>query len=518
MKHFPLCPAVGLALFLAGCTVGPRYTPPQSNLAPEYSSAPTDQAGRTTQIVAGPEATARWWFVFGDPELNSLIARAARNNLDLQEALSRVRLARAERAGLTSRLWPEVDASAGYDRGHGSENVVLPFGSASTGAGGASSKGVSAETTGSDPSQSGGGAAAGQPLSPFGQGGLPGVTTNLYQVGFDASWEIDIFGGTRRALEAAGAGVAAAEEARRAALASLLAEVATTYVELRTDQHRLQITREHLAAQKEELAIIEAKFKTGFATDLEVAQQNAQLAATQATLPPLETIERTSAHALAFLLAEPPAALTAELDLPKALPPLPAAVPVGMPSDLLRRRPDIRRAERELDQATAQVGVAAAELLPKFDLTGAFGLDSSDLRHLPEWSSHYYSISPGIRWPILDWGRIRANVHVQTERQQQAFLEYQKTVAQALRDVEDALVQYGNEQSRRTALAAATDASRRARELAGQRFEHGVSDLLATLDAQRTLLQAEDALAQSDGALRRDLISLYKALGGGWEE
>jgi outer membrane protein TolC len=196
---------------------------------------------------------------------------------------------------------------------------------------------------------------------------------------------------------------------------------------------------------------------------------------------------------------------------------MPPEVPVGVPSDLLRRRPDIRQAERNLAAANAQVGVALAQLFPQFSLTGSLGLDSSDLKHLPQWGSRYYSISPGVRWPILDWTRLHAAIRVENEEQQQALLAYESAVAQALRDVEDALVQYGAEHARRAALARAAEEALRAREVAGQIYAQGLADQIATLQAERDLLQAEDSLAQSEAGLRMDLVGLYKALGGGWE-
>ena len=509
------------ALYLGGCTSAPRYRAPETPLPEKFSGEPAGsldkQASRT---VPGLEAVTRWWLVFHDAELNALIDRATRQNLSLQLAVSRIREARAERALLSAGLWPHLDATAGYDRGRGSKNVELPLGGTTSGSSGAPAKVVRAETdapvgvNGGGAAESGGG---GAPISPFGQGGLPGVTTNLYQVGFDASWEIDVFGITRRAVQAADAATEAAEEDRRGALVSLLGEVATTYVELRAVQEHRRIAEANLAVQRDTLAIVQARFRNGLGTALEVEQQNALVQATEAGIPALDMAERTAGYALAFMLNEPPGALNAELSPARELPALPAEVPVGVPSDLLRRRPDIRRAERLLAAATAQVDVARAAWLPRFSLTGGFGFDSSNPGNLVGWDSRYYSIAPGIRWPLLDWARLGANVHVVSERQRQAFLAYSIAVAQALSDVENALVRYEKGQDRRRALASAAEAERRAHDLAQADYEHGVTDFLAALDAQRGQLQAEDTLAQSDSDLRRDLIALYKALGGGWD-
>ena len=518
-------------LFATGCTVGPNYTSPKEPVAAAYS-APTVSSvePEASRIMPGVEAVKRWWLVFGDDELNSLIDRSVKGNIDLQLAVLRVREAREEGAMIAPGLWPQLEATAGINRGHGSKNVVLPLGGSSGGSSSTSQSSAQSSTltrsseSSDEPSpqptssqSSGGAGGAGAASSPFGQGGFPGVTTTLYQAGFDASWEIDLFGGTRRAIEAAGAGADAAEEARRSALVSLVAEVGGDYAQLRALQQRRHIARENLRAQQETLKIVQAKFKDGFTTELDVARESAQVRTTEATLPSLTSAVRSLNHALAHLVGAAPDSLVDELSSTSAVMRLPAEVPVGVPSDLLRRRPDIRRAERLLAAATAQVGVATANWWPKFSLTGAAGFDSSDLKHLGDWDSHYYSIAPGIRWPILDWGRIKANIRVENTRQEESFLNYRNTVSHALLEVEDALVNYQQEQARRAALAGAVDASRRARELARQSYQHGVTDLLATLQAEQSLLQTEDALAQSDGAMRRDLIALYKALGGGWE-
>ncbi|HEY9154723.1 MAG TPA: TolC family protein, partial [Opitutaceae bacterium] len=377
---------------------------------------------------------------------------------------------------------------------------------------------------GAAPSAPGGGAglagSGGAPLgpqSPFGNGGLPGVTTQLFQAGFDASWEIDIFGGTRREIQYANAEVQVAEEAERAVLVSLMGEVATTYIQLRTTQHRLQIARENLQAQREILSISQAKFKAGFQTELDVARQTAEVATTEATIPPQEAAERTLIHSLAFTIGVESDSLSDELGVVANLPKIPLEVPVGVPSDILRRRADVRQAERQLAAANAMVGVATAGLFPRFSLTGSAGLDSSKFADLPRWSSHYYSIIPGVSWPILDWGKVRANISVQNEAQKQAFTAYESTVAQALRDVEDALVKYRTEQVRRASLEDAVKAVNNAFTIARQQFEHGLADSTVVLDAQRSLLSSQDQLAESEGAIRADLVSLYKALGGGWD-
>ena len=515
------------ALCLAGCMVGPTYHEPKPAVPAGFG-----EVGRETgpaDAAADPALLARWWTVFRDPTLDSLVARALSSNRDLKTAVSRVREARAEVAVARGALLPELDATAGFDRALGSKNVQLPLGSLIGGSAPASGSKATGVTRTAQADEASGGSPAGPasgpstssppggPTSPFGEGGLPGITSNLYQAGFDAVWEVDVFGGTRRAIEAADAQAAAAKEGERGVRVTLIAEVASTYFQLRESQAREAIARRNLEAQRQPWKIADDTFRAGLGDEVQVAQQAAQLRVTEATLPPLMAMERSAQHALAFLIGDQPTALAAELSPPRALPELPPDVPVGLPSELLRRRPDIRQAERNLAATNAEVGVATAQMFPQFSMTGSLGLDSTQLKHLPEWGSRYYSISPGIRWPILDWSRLHAAIRVEDEEQAQAMLAYEAAVAQALRDVEDALVQYESEHGRRSALSRAVMEAMRAREVSSQIYTQGLADQLATLGAERDLLQAEDTLAQSEASLRLDLVGLYKALGGGWE-
>ncbi len=530
-----------LALVLGACEVGPAYHAPRTAMPPRFAETgalPAPSSGPTApapaDVEADPRALAQWWIQFHDPTLDGLISRALENNRDLKAAIARVREARAEVEVAAGALLPEADVSAGYNRARGSKNVVLPLGAlaggsssapkATAGTGGPKSGAVTRTAQSDDSAASSlSGAAAGSafppggPTSPFGLGGLPGVTTNLYQVGFDAVWQLDVFGGTRRSVEAADAQAAAALEGARGVRVTLLAEVASTYFQLRAAQARESVARRNLETQRQTWKIAADKFKAGLGDEAQVAQQAAQVQVTEATLPPLAALGRTDQHALAFMLGLEASALATELSAPKPLPDLPPDLPLGVPSDLLRRRPDIREAERNLAAANAEIGVAMAQLFPQFSLTGSLGLDSSDLKHLPEWSSRYYSIAPGIRWPILDWSRLHAAIRVEDEAQAEARLAYESAVAQALKEVEDALVQYESERARRAALAEAARQSVHARDVSAQIYSQGLADELATLQAERDLLQAEDALAQSEAAVRLDLVILYKALGGGWD-
>ncbi|HWD18197.1 MAG TPA: TolC family protein [Verrucomicrobiae bacterium] len=516
MKHFLLI-LLGAAI-LAGCTVGPNYKHPKIATPPSYSQTNAAAASSTNQ----PESLARWWTVFHDPELESLVQRALQNNRDLRQAASRVRQARAQRGVVASGLLPEIDATGGFDHARGSKNVNIPSAAFGAGGGGGGAQKAVAHsprqrtdattTSARTPSAT----PPGGPQSPFGLGGFPGSETDIYQMGLQTSWEIDIFGGVRRSIEAAWANIAATEEGRRAILIGLLAEVATNYVELRSVQNQLQIARGMLQSQQDTLAIINARFTNGLSTELDFQQQTFEAATTTASIAPLEMREREIMHALAYLVAVDPGALDGELAGPRDLAEAPLP-PLGLPSDLLRRRPDVRQAERALAAATAQIGAATADLFPKFSLTAMAGLDSSRAENIMDWSSRYFAFSPGVSWPILDWGRIHSNIKVQNELQAQALLAYENTVARALRDVEDALVRYDRELAHRQALGAAAHAGELALRLARARYERGLSDFLNVLTAQRSLLAAQDSLAQSDAAIRSDVVKLYVALGGGWE-
>jgi outer membrane protein, multidrug efflux system len=517
------------AAFAAGCNVGPDYKAPQVQVTSGYgdlnlpTTMPTTQMSRTT---AAPIPLVEWWTTFGDAELDSLIERAVKSNWDLRQATSRVRQARAQLATVTPDEYPEVNAGGGYSHARGSKNVTIPSGlfggggaaSGSTGSAPSASERVArADTSGG--TSGGGSAGSGDTAlqSPLGAGGLPGVDTDLWQVGFDASWEIDVFGGTRRNIEASNADVAAAIEDRRDALVSLLGEVARDYIDLRGSQRELEIVRQNLKTQEDTLWLTRDRFNNGVATQLDVARAAAQVATTAAEIPTIISSIGQSIHALSVLLAEQPEALSDELTKVAPIPPVPPEVPVGLPSELIKRRPDIRRAERQLAAANARIGVATADLFPKFSITGLLGLDSTEPKNLFDYSSRYYSIAPGFTWPIFDAGRIRANIRVQDEAEQQAVATYQQAVLNALRDVEDALVVYENEQIRRKALMDAVDADKQAVDLATDQYKQGVADFLTVLDAERELYAAQDSLVQSDETVSSNLVTLYKALGGGWE-
>jgi multidrug efflux system outer membrane protein len=493
---------IGLTATAAGCMVGPDYQPPVMKTPGQFAATtqpvatqPASQPA-TTQPVADIDLRL-WWYAFNDEHLNQLIDRALKNNLDLQLAEARVREARATYEFNRGALLPTVDGNATYSRSRTSKNAFGATGAGATG------------TTGG--TGSGGAGSGANPLS-FSTG-----TTNFYQVGFDAGWEIDVFGGTRRAIESAQYTLESQVEARRAALITLLAEVARNYVTLRGLQHELAIVQGNVANQRDTENLTRAKFQAGISTDLEVAQSEALVATTESEIPTLQTAIQQAIHRLGVLLNQTPEALEAELSDPSPLPPTPAAVPAGLPSDLIRRRPDVRQSERLLGAATANIGVAVADLFPKFNLTGSLGLESVNLKTLANASSEFWSFGPSITWKIFSAGQVQANIRVQDARQDEAFIQYRQAVLNSLADVEDALVAYNQEQARQKSLQHAVDSNRRALDLAKQLNTAGVVDFLNVLTAQQSLFQSEDQLAQSDQTVSTNLIALYKALGGGWE-
>jgi NodT family efflux transporter outer membrane factor (OMF) lipoprotein len=533
---------LALTLTLAACTVGPNYHRPSADVESAYSSlrAPTTQPATQPSVATTGGVITEWWHSFNDPELDHLITEAIAENYDLRIAAARIRQARSQRNITAADIYPEVDADAGYDHARGSKNVQFSLGG-SSGQGGGNGGGSSSGSGGGNSSagaqsvkplveHAGGSSSSGSgqstdrgsspfsnTLNPIGAGGLPGETTDLYQVGFDAHWEIDVFGGTRRQVEAATADLQAAVESRRDMMVTLLAEVARNYVELRGTQRRLAVARQNLAAGQDLLELTRSIRQSGLTTQLDVARAAGQTASTAAMIPPLEGQVRRSMHALAILVARNPDALDAELDAMKPLAPLPPIVPVGLPSDLLRRRPDIRRAERQIAAANARIGSATADLFPKFGLTGSVGLDATQFKNLFDWQSRYFLISPTITWPIFDAGRIVNNIALQKGNTDEAALVYKKTVLTALREVEDSLVNYATEQGRHQALVQVLQQNHDALDIARSQYTHGLVDFLNVLDAERSVFSAEDDLVQSDVTLSTNLVAVYKALGGGWE-
>ncbi|HEX7127352.1 MAG TPA: efflux transporter outer membrane subunit [Thermodesulfobacteriota bacterium] len=471
-----LVAAVGVAA--AGCAaVGPDYAPPEPAVPSVWHA---ELAPGVSTAVEEPEALGRWWATLDDPVLTRLVERAVAGNLELKRAQARVREARARRRQVAADYLPSLDASASVNRQRSSEE---------TGAGGASGPG-------------------------FAIG--PDTTRTLYSTGFDASWELDLFGGSRRAVEAATASLQASQEDLRHTLVSLLSEVGQNYVDVRTTQARIAIAERNLDVQRETYEIARFRFEAGLVTQLDVEQARYNLEQTSAAIPALRIQLAEARHRLAVLLGDQPGSLDAELAAAAAVPDVPAGVAIGVPAGVLRRRPDVRRAERELAAQTARVGVATAELYPAFSLIGSIGLEALSLSNLFTASARTAALGATGLWTVFDAGRLRANVRIESALQEQALLAYESAVRTALEETENALVAFAEEQARRSALRAGTAAAERAATLARQQYESGLLDFQQVLDAQRTLLSLQDQLAASEGAVVSNLIALYKALGGGW--
>lgn len=465
-----------------GCEVGPNYRPPSISVPGQFSPAtqPTTQPAQVD--------LARWWQTFHDATLDGLVARGIAANFDVRLAESRVRQARAQVQYAAAGLFPTANGLGSFERIQASNNLSNS----------AVSPGLGTGTT------------AGTSL-------FTGGTTNFYQAGFDAAWELDVFGGTRRQIESAQASQQAQIEARRNALVTLTSEVANDYVMLRGYQEELKIARDNAQAQRHTLELQKMKLNVGLATALTIAQAEAQVATTESAIPPLRTMAEQMVEALAVLLDMPPDILRKDLGTWAALPVGPEAIPPGLPSELVRRRPDIRQAERQLAAATANIGAATAQLFPQFNLTGSLGLESVELQELANRSSLFGAAGPSVSWRIFDAGQILANIRIQNEMQKQALVQYRQSVVQAMSDVNSALTAFYQEQAHRRLLETAVSANRRSVDLSLQLNKAGVVDFLNVLTAQLSLYQSQDQLAQSQQTVSTDLIALYKALGGGWE-
>ncbi len=451
----------------AGCApVGPDYVAPENKAPAAWHS---ELAGTETPDTPDPHTLANWWVALKDPTLSSLENAATQGNLDLKSALARVREARARRQLSRAGLFPTLDLEGSATQSQSSEN------------------------SGS------------------------GEVRESYTAGFDASWELDLFGGVRRSNEAAAADLQAGVAALYDVLVSLTAEVGLNYMEVRTYQSRLTVARANLAAQQETFDLIRDRYSVGLTNELALQQARYNLESTRSRIPELQTGLAAALNRLAVLTGQTPGRLHAVLGRPKSIPAIPETIAVGIPADMLRRRPDIRKAERELAAQTARIGVAMAELYPKLRLSGSIGLEAIEAGELLNSSSRFWSYGPRISWNIFDSGAVRNNIKIQEAIQEQALIAYEAAVLTALEEVENALIAYAQEQERRRRLLDAVNAAEIAAGLARDQYTAGMIDFSNVLEAQRTLLSFQDQLAQSNGTVTANLIRLYKSLGGGWQ-
>jgi len=458
----------GPSILLAACTaVGPDYESPDTDLAPGFHGA--DAAGH------GGSVRPDWWEVLDDARLTGYVRDAVESNHDLEIGRARIREARALRRVASSRSLPGVGAGASHQSFETSENDVL------------------------------------------GSRGLGRIDDDLFDASFDAQWEIDVFGGVRREAESADARLGAAVEAQRATLLSVVSEVARNYVELRGAQRRLVLADRNIEIQSDTLELVANKEQAGLASELDVQRAGSQLRITRSRVPELRAVVHAAALRIAVLTGRLPHELLDELAEQRPIPAPAEIVPVGLPSELLLRRPDVRAAELELHAATADIGIATAELYPRFFLTGMAGVQSVSFTDAFDAASGAWSIGPRVLWPLFQGGRLRANVSAAEARRDAAYQRFRQVVMTALEDVERSLVDYAEEQLERRELERAVLASTRAAELATALYDEGLTDLLTVIDAERTLRDVEDQLAASETAAALEMIRLYKALGGGWE-
>jgi len=463
MKTLLKIMAASALVFLVGCaSVGPDYhavkpaTPQLQGLDAAQESSAAFQAA--------------WWKQFNDPTLDALIQHAAANNLDLRIAVARLHESRALLSGAKSDRLPTIGTGIDYTRSRGQQPGF----------------------------------------------GTQRQTVTTYQAGFDASWELDIFGGVRRSVEASSADLGASEAALRDAQVSLLAEVARNYFELRGSQLRLDIARRDIDNQRQTVHLTEVRLQAGTGAEQDVASAKAQLSAVQAQLPVLQTQADASTYHLAVLLGERPGELDIDLS-PKGFKPIAVNLPIGDAGDVLIRRPDVQMAEREYAAATARIGVAKADFFPHITLGGFLGFLSGRSNDFGSPSTRAWSLMPSISWPGLNVQRVRANLHASEARTDAAQANYQRSILLAIEDIDNAVTGYNQQRIRVDHLLDQATQSKRAAELARARYQGGATGFLELLDAQRTQLAAEDDLAQAEAAIDTRAVALYKALGGGWQ-
>ncbi len=457
----------GACLGLAGCS---SFTPPPTSFRFALPQVWTraDTASQPALRAESRENLAQWWQALNDPVLSELIDAAQQGSPDLRTAEARVREARARRTATAADLYPGVTASTQASRSRSSEE------------------------TGS------------------------GDTRSFFSAGLDASWELDVFGGVRDRVEAAGADLDAARANRDAARVTLAAEVARNYIEVRAAQRRLAIARANLDAQSETLQLTDWRAQAGLASNQEVEQARSNRAQTAAQIPALDIAQIEAEHALDLLLGEPPGTLRNRLAGDGALPAMPAQLAIGIPADTLRQRPDVRAAERSLAAEIARLSAAEAARYPGFRLSGSVGLEALRVGALGNSGAVASSLLAGITAPLFDAGRLRAQADAQDAVRARAEIAYEQAVLAAVRDVENALLALDRSRARETALAEAARAAASAAELAGQRYRAGLVDFQAVLDTERTRLTVEDILARTRADGVQALIRLYRALGGGW--
>lgn len=460
-------------LSLGGCVMGPDFKTPETPLAAHWANTPS-QSGHSG--TAESPVDMRWWDSFGDAQLSALVREAQTRNFNLQMAASRLEQSRAMRRQVAADTLPAVDGSAGYSRSRNSQRGL------------------------NDPS---------------GKEGKQAF--NLWNGGLGISWEADLWGSVKRSVEVADASVQMAEEDRHAVQLLVIVQTAQDYIELRSTQQGLAVVEQNLHIAQRSLELTRLQLKEGVATDLEVSEAAAQVAEIQARLAPLQQHSAQLINALSLLLAREPRALQAQLSTPANVPSYTATVPIGLPSELAERRPDIRRAQAQLHAATAAIGVAEADFYPRITLSGNMGFQALQLSDLGSWGSRSFAFGPGLSVPLFEGGRLKGALQLQEGRQQEAGIGFQKTVLRAWHEVDDALVAYQANQRRRDSLLQAVAHNQRALDSVHQQYTQGTVDFLNVLTVQNALLANQAALVDSTAQVSLSLVDLYGALGGGWQ-
>jgi NodT family efflux transporter outer membrane factor (OMF) lipoprotein len=466
MSHKYFIALLSAVFMLSGCmTAGPDYSPPEMGTPEAWEK---EIAGVTTDRQSELKILAKWWTTFNDPLLSDLMERAVAGNLNLKQALNSVRQARIQRGITDADRFPSINSSGSAARTY--------------------SKDMSGDFTG----------------------------TNSFRLGLDATWEADLFGRVKRSIEAADANLEATEESYRDVLVSLLSEVALNYIEVRSHQAQLVVAGSNLKSQEETYNITKWRYQAGLTTELDVENASKNLEQTRSQIPSLKSNLEQAKNRIAVLLGSEPGALDSELDEYRPVPDAANEIALGIPADLLRRRPDLRKAERELAAQTARIGVAEAERYPKISLSGDIGLSALALGDLFSSDSLSTGGSSGISWPVYDAGRIMKNIEIQYAAQEQKLIAYRAALLNALEDVENAMTSYMYDLARRDSLLKASELAEQAAETSRAQYSSGLIDFQSVLEAESTLLTFQNNVVQSDAQIIKDVIGLYKALGGGW--
>lgn len=471
-KYFLIIAIISAMVVLVGCTVGPDYT------SVKIKTGDIWHQKLVKGLSADEDITVQWWQKLNDPILDELIEEAKVTNLELDIAYWRVRQARASRDFVAGKYYPKVDAIGSYTRARQSDNGTTPP----------------------------------QP------GRKSNDPYNMHSVGFDSVWEIDIWGKNKRAYESADASLQVQVEGYHDVMISLYAEVARNYIDMRTAQARLKYANENIESQRGMLEITESRFNSELTTELDVEQAKLNLANTKSQVPTFVSAENAAINRICVLLGKGPGELYEKLSVDGPIPFLPAEINVSLPAELLRQRPDIRKAERALASQNARIGVATADLYPTFSLNGNLSLTALDFSDLGRMSSNQYGFGPSIRWNIFDADRIKNVIRLEKAKTKEYYANYEQTVLLALEEVENSMTDYVQEINRRELLGQSVDSARKSVQMVKSLYTNGLTDFQNVLDMQRTLSQQEDNLAQSQGIVIQNLIRIYKAFGGGWDD